>query len=204
MIIKAEEKVEAEVYHFFRGDVGYERTYITTPEFWKYQILLCCTTFNQSFISCYIAYPYGVDDEIDEDCMYMMERLYATDASTESKSTVLRSFPIDLEYDSWCYVDQSQLSFTAAMALTAQGTKNLCSTENVKENRKNASHQATAVQAIASLWKYTSLDQNCGIQMLKKGVLCLPWIKDKSEKASLLDVIEPFWSSKYTQREGNE
>ena len=31
-----------------------------------------------------------------------------------------------------------------------------------------------------------------------------PWLKDKLEKASILDVIEPFWSSKYTQREGSE
>ena len=64
--------------------------------------------------------------------------------------------------------------------------------QECKKNRKNASHQATAVQAIASLCKYTSLDQNCGKQILDKGILCLPWLKDKLEKASILDVIEPF------------
>ena len=84
----------------------------------------------------------------------------------------------------YCCVDQSQLSFTAAMTLTAQGTQNLCSTENVKENRKKASHQATVVQTIAPLCKYTSLDQNCGIQMLEKGVLRLVrfWIASSSKR----------------------
>jgi len=143
-----------QVYHFFRGDVGYGRTYDTTPEFTLKHLMYAVNEINLGNTKSSCVVPPLIshlflaalriltepDDELDEDSisegseyevihppdhirmqsdlsklrialnesswgevvvyyMDMMERLYATDVSTESKSTVLRGVPIELEYD---------------------------------------------------------------------------------------------------------